>query len=79
MLNNLDNQAGSCTAKKWDLASGLDGFATRTAILFNCITSQLAASGDLQVVCNTSVIVALNRGEALVFGQGLILCSVVWQ
>ena len=72
LLNHLDNQAGSCTAGKWDSASGLDGFATTTAILFNCIT--LAAAVVLH-----SAPADMNREEAPVFGRGLILCFAVWR
>ena len=52
MRNHLESQAGSCTFEKKDPASGLNGFATITAILFNCITIGPEISWQLKVICN---------------------------
>lgn len=55
LRNHLESQAGSGTFEKADPASGLDGFATITAILFNCITISLLISWQLKVICITIV------------------------
>lgn len=49
LRNHLESQAGSCTFEKKDPASGLNGFATITAILFNCITIGPEISWQLKV------------------------------
>ena len=55
LRNHLESQAGSCTFEKKDPASGLNGFATITAILFNCITIGPEISWQLKVICNASI------------------------
>ena len=52
LRNHLESQAGSCTFERVDPASGLNGFATITAILFNCITIRLMIAWQLKVICN---------------------------
>lgn len=53
LRNHLESQAGSGTFEKEDPASGLDGFATITAILFNYITISPEISWQLKVICIT--------------------------
>lgn len=55
LRNLLEDQAGSCTFEKANSASGLDGFATITAILFNCITIRSKISWQLEAICNASI------------------------
>lgn len=54
LRNHLENQAGSCPLERWDPASGLDCFATTTAILFSCITTRLTAADQDRGDCNTT-------------------------